>query len=458
MTRTNNASTEPQHRVLESGLNIYVIPRDSPQLAVQLYTPFGSDILTYEDNESGKRLSVQPGSAHYFEHVLFIMPPLGKNGRPIIYKTKTPKTKKDLRDGLTELKRLGATSPNAYTWNDVTNYHFETTENKMECLDTLLGFVFAPYLPQDRFRAETGTILNEAQRSLNDASELVDIEWHKQAFHVHGARLPVIGTLESIPKISIEDVLQMHDIFYRPSNMTLMIVGSANIDEISGIADARLRSLGRNKYRSPPRHVDQQEPEHIAVKNNFMHPIERDDIVRPELMMGWKYVLNPDKMNREQIIDTHLGAMFIGQMLCGSGSYGREELIAQGADDRTTGSSSLGFFDHGEILVFSESDMPHSIEGMIRSYASKKSSEGFSSEEIEAARSKLLLHQNDITQEVLGTYVFALSRWGAVTGSPLSYFEAMKRIETITRDEINSWAGAMLQDQKYTSVLCIPKK
>src|SRR3989338_11389284 len=97
-----------EHRVLESGLSIYTVRSDSPVSHFQLFTPFGGDILSYRDPGSGAVVDLEPGSAHYFEHVLFIMPPLGKDGKPLRWRTNTPKRMSKPRDGLTELKHHGA--------------------------------------------------------------------------------------------------------------------------------------------------------------------------------------------------------------------------------------------------------------------------------------------------------------------------------------------------------------
>ncbi|MBI5397850.1 insulinase family protein [Candidatus Woesearchaeota archaeon] len=438
------------YQELESGLKLYVLPSPSPVQLYQLFTPFGGDILRYCDQMDGKEMILEPGSAHYFEHVLFIMPPLGKDRKPVKWRTSTPKTKRNLRDGLTELKNNKAIVVNAYTWNDITNYWFAGRQNNLENLETMLDFVFTAYLPQDRFKKEVTTILDEARRSENDASTKQFNAWALQAYRNHGARYPVIGTLESIKRIALEDVLSIHSMFYRPSNMSLVVIGNVSADVVAERVSKKLTALGKGTYAPPPQEVLEKEPAEVAVADNFLSPVLRADIIRPNVIAGWKVIMQPS-------IDRHLAVMFAGQVLGGMGSKIRERLVSQGIDERTFGGEGHTFRDHGQIAVGADTNDPARFKELIMNTVDAAVRKGFPPEEIEYARNSLLTDEDSAADDIL-ELGRRLVRWGVLTRNPRDYFTALRRTETITADDINAQLSDILNPEHLSFSLMVPEK
>src|SRR3989338_3442984 len=245
---------EVQHRKLKSGLNLYVVPYNSPFTYFQLFTPFGGNVLRYRDPKTGKEVNLQPGSAHYFEHVLFIVPP-ESYGKPLEWATNTPDTCPNLRDGITLLQNNRANDVNGYTSTDITNYVFMSRVNQLENLAIMLQYVFCPFLPKDRFAEEAETISKEAGMLADKIRRKQLYQWAAQALHQHGARFPIIGTEESIRAISLEDVLSMHSTFYTPSNMTLLVTGQVDMDKLAEMVQTTLDSFGKGHYVQPPQMI-----------------------------------------------------------------------------------------------------------------------------------------------------------------------------------------------------------
>lgn len=446
-----------EHRTLECGLELYVMPSNSPVVHFQLFTPFGSDVLKYMDAETGEVIALQPGSAHYFEHTLFFMPPLGKDGRPIKWRTNTPKKKSDLREGLTEMMNNNAIIVNAYTGRDITSYYFITRKNQIENLEILLDFVFTPYFPQDRFRKEVGTILDEARRGENSAQAKQYYTWKEQTYQRHGSRFPIVGTLESIPKISLEDVLSMHDTFYRPSNMFLVVTGNVDIDEIADGVTQKLESLGKGTYKLPPEDVSQNEPYGVVQSDNFDNPLKRADVARPNMLGGWKYILEPTKMTREELIDRHVAVEFVGYALFGPGSANREQLIKDGMDERTFGGGGYNTHDNCFILVSGNTDDPEGFREIIVNNAQDIVRNGISEEEVDYAKNSILT-DNDGAVEYILQLGRKLSTWGALTRDPADYFRFIDRVETITAEEINAFLPEILEPDNLAFTLMVPDR
>ena len=63
------------HRVLDSGLNAYLIPMKGFNTSGgMLYTKFGGMDTKFKDPKTGKTIELPEGTAHFFEHKMFDMP------------------------------------------------------------------------------------------------------------------------------------------------------------------------------------------------------------------------------------------------------------------------------------------------------------------------------------------------------------------------------------------------
>ncbi len=442
-----------EHRKLKSGLNVYLVHKDIPVTHFQLFVPFGGELLQYKDPETKKVMNLEPGSAHYFEHVLFIMPPLDKKGKPIMDEL-NPDTAQNLRDGLTELTKNNAIVVNAYTWNDITNYWFVTRKNPMENLKIMVEYVFTPYLPKDRFKEETGTILDEEKMYDNNPDAKQSKEWAKQAFVKHGAKFPVIGTQQTIPQIRLKDVLSMHSTFYRPSNMNLVIVGKADIKDVEKTVQEKLDSLGKGNFIPPPEEVIQEEPSSVEIKDNFDNPMKRKDIKRSNVLAGWKYLVDPTKLSNEDIIDIHLCVMIVRCALFGAGSKNREDLVKNGVDDRTLVAYSENFRTEGMIHVKADTEDHNKFRNFLLESMDNALKNGITEEEIEYAKNSLLTKQDTDNEDVI-EFCDGFARWGVVTGDPIAFFRARERLENISAKEVNQIIKKVIKQEGFTCVLMV---
>jgi predicted Zn-dependent peptidase len=445
-----------EHRKLESGLNIYLHKTTSPLSMFQLYTPFGGDMLQYEDANTKKIMNIKPGSAHYFEHVLFLMPPLGKNGKEIKWRTNTPKTKRGLRDGIVELENNCA-NVNAYTFNDATNYRFISRKKQLENLDIMMGYVFVPYLPKDRFAKEVGTILDEARRELGDPENDQYYHLKKQLFQKHGGRFPIIGEEEHIKSIKLEDVLSIHDTFYSPSNMSLVATGNLDIDEIAKRATSKLKELGKNNYVKPPVFVDQEELDGVVMVDNFSDPLRREDQLYPEIFGAFKYMINPNNYSESELIDRHLAVSLITEGLFGIGSKSREKLVNQGMDNVSFYGSSLDFKDNCMICFEGPAEDPEEFKLLIQNRTEQVLNKGFSKSEVNYLRNVVSLEaeENADHLDLMGE---ELVKWGVSTGNPANYFKSLERLKTIDSSRINELLPEIIKLDNLSFNLMTSKK
>ena len=178
------------------------------------------------------------GIAHYLEHKMFDMAS---------------------ENVMQSFARNGA-SDNAFTSNAMTAYYFTSTAHFYENLRILLRFVSTPYFTQESVDKEQGIIAQEIQETEDDPDWRVYANLMERLYQDSPARVPVVGSLESIRQITPQTLYDCHKAFYTPSNMILVCVGNVDQARVAEEAEpilpreggpAVIRDYGREDAAGP---------------------------------------------------------------------------------------------------------------------------------------------------------------------------------------------------------------
>lgn len=254
------------HRTLDCGLNIYLIPmKGFNTSAAHFYTRFGGMDTKFQDPKTGKIIELPEGTAHFFEHKMFDMP--------------------DGTSAFDKFHKNGAYC-NAATWSDKTSYLFYSTSKFKENLEHLLNYVLTPYYTDESVAKEQGIIGSEIKMASDHPMNVLFENLCRALYHKNGARISVIGTKESISKITKEFLYSMHEKFYHPSNMGLIITGNQT-KKVFEYANNSLNKRGIT-YQKPPEISYSDEPEEIFKKRIE----EYKEIPIPMYLIGFKNNIN----------------------------------------------------------------------------------------------------------------------------------------------------------------------
>lgn len=192
-------------RTLANGLKVAVIPTGMPNL-VSLQIPVST----------GSRNEVEPGKsgfAHFFEHMMF---------------RGTPTVDKDLWNAT--LQRTGA-SQNAFTSDDLTNYHTLFSKDDLETWIKLEAdrFQHLAY-SEEGFKTESRAVLGEYNKnSANPISKLFEVQ-RDAAFTTHTYKHTTMGFLKDIEDMP-NQFAYSKDFFqrwYKPENVTVIVTGDVD--------------------------------------------------------------------------------------------------------------------------------------------------------------------------------------------------------------------------------------
>jgi len=190
-----------QEHHLGNGLQVLTVKRMSaPTVSVQLWVRTGS-----RDERPGIT-----GIAHLFEHMMF------KGSK-----------KMGPEEHARKVQGLGG-QLNAYTTNDTTVYFENVAAQHLEAILELEADRFQSLALSDTMLKSEREVVKEERRMRTDTNpvgKLVEA-FITTAYQTSNYRWPVIGYMEDLNKITLEDCGAFYKAHYNPRNVTVIIVGA----------------------------------------------------------------------------------------------------------------------------------------------------------------------------------------------------------------------------------------
>lgn len=302
---------------LPNGLLVNIIPKPGNNVYATFVTKYGSFDNVFVPQGKKKSYEAPMGVAHFLEHKVF--------------------EQKDGEDPFAFYTKNGADA-NASTSYLRTCYLFSGPEHVEENIEYLLDFVQNPYFTDENVEKEKGII--EQEIKMYD-----DIPYWKlyeknlfNTFLKHPLRYPIAGTVESISKITKEDLYTCYDTFYHPSNMFLTVVGNVNPDTVM---DCVRKNQAKKNYekRGPIIRKEVEEPDHVFKKQEEIV----GDVEIPKLSVAYK--INAQDMDKNRLRN-YLSFFF--DLRFGSTSLLRERLKRENA---ITGGFSIDIMEAGKHIL-----------------------------------------------------------------------------------------------------------
>src|SRR5215213_9998064 len=199
--QTKIAPLNIKERTLANGLKVVSVQDNtSPTVAIHVWYNVGS-----KDDPNGRS-----GFAHLFEHLMF------KSSKNL---------KSEQFDRLTE--DVGGFN-NASTWDDFTNYYEVVPSNHLEVLLWAEAERMHNLNVDDaNFKSERDVVKEEFRQRIlaNPYGMLFGQYIEKLSFTAHPYKRPGIGNLDELTAATPEDARSFYNLYYRPDNAVLIVVG-----------------------------------------------------------------------------------------------------------------------------------------------------------------------------------------------------------------------------------------
>lgn len=218
--------------VLSNGLSIYYYPnKNVKNFFISLVTKFGSIDTKFKLKGEEEYREIPNGLAHFLEHITLHLDGMEAN---------------DL------FKSYGAYI-NAFTSFLSTSYVCECNAHFNECLDNLLYYVYTPYYTEETVKNEKGIIKEESKRCDDNIDRVFYQRRMKALFSNYKYREKIVGELDEIESITLDNINDAYNYFYHPGNMFLVISGNFDIDDAQRIIKERMDRFNFGEYKEVDR-------------------------------------------------------------------------------------------------------------------------------------------------------------------------------------------------------------
>ncbi|MFQ5534040.1 MAG: M16 family metallopeptidase, partial [Sphingomonadales bacterium] len=230
------------------GLLVAVIPEHrAPIVTHMVWYRVGS-----ADEPPGKS-----GVAHVFEHLMF----KGTENVPAGEFSKI-------------IARNGGRD-NAFTSYDFTAYYQNVAADRLELVMKLEADRMANLkLTPETFEPELKVVIEERRmRTDNRPSAQLSEQIGAVQYLVHPYRVPIIGWLDELSNLTLDDAIDIYRTHYAPNNAVLVVAGDVTVDRVRALAGKYYGVIPR---RATPARNRAVEPRQIAARQVTL----RDDKVR----------------------------------------------------------------------------------------------------------------------------------------------------------------------------------
>ena len=198
--------------------------------------------------------------------------------------------------------KLGV-SYNAYTSFDRTVYYFSGNSNFNEALEILVNYPFEFEMSNEAVEGEKDIIIKEAKmyRLYNGI--------FRAMYTNHPIRNKIIGEIDEIKSTTLELLNKVHQVFYNPEDMYLVLAGDFNIEEMLRIIESNLHYKNNSKLSILKKEIIEEE------QVNEKNVVEDFDLKMDKLAIGYKLknlnnLSNRDKLKVSTAINIILGILF----------------------------------------------------------------------------------------------------------------------------------------------------
>lgn len=241
---------------LHNGMKILVVENHrAPVVVSQVWYKVGS---SYEHDGI-------TGLSHVMEHMMF----KGTSEHPA--------------GEFSEIIAANGGRENAFTGQDYTAYFQRIANDRLElCLELEADRMRNLLLDKEEFAKEIEVIKEERRLRTEDKPTALTYErFNAVAYTNSPYRHPIIGWMEDLDNLTIDDVRQWYKTWYAPNNATLVVAGDVDAGDVFHLAKRYFGSL-------PTSEIPELKPRHEAKQYGTQRVTVEVPAKIPYLIMGYK--------------------------------------------------------------------------------------------------------------------------------------------------------------------------
>jgi zinc protease len=234
---------------------------------------------------------------------------------------------------------------NAFTGQDFTAYFQKIANDRLElCLqleaDRMRNIIF----DEKEFIKELEVVKEERRLRTEDKPTALTLErFNAIAYTNSPYRRPIVGWMEDLETMTVEDARKWYETWYAPNNATLVVAGDVLAEDVFRLAKQYFGQL-------PMSSIPQLKPRHEARQYGTQRVTVELPAKVPYLIMGYKVpVLTPDIVDTEDERELYALEVLAGVLDGGSSARLSKNLI-RGQEIANSASASYGMTARHESL------------------------------------------------------------------------------------------------------------
>lgn len=382
--------------VLPNGLKIVIEPMAHTSSAA------GGFLVRTGARDEAPQLA---GVSHFLEHMCF-----------------KGTSKRDWRKITNDFDDMGSTY-NAYTSKERTVYFGWVRVDDLEKQLELLADMMRSVIPTEEFEMEKKVILEEIAMSEDSIERKVYDLMHEAIYPGHSLEWPVLGTKDSIGRLTRDELHGYFQDRYHPANMVLMVAGAV---EPGNVIEMAQRICGSWEKRSPRPERSKPSDNKRGVRKVVMDRFQRQAI---GLIYPAPSALHADRDNGD----------VLASILGGQNSRFFWNIIQAGIAP-SVAAGRLDYCDDGMMIAFgfSEPDRCQELLGAMRGEMEKVSRGGVTEDEVERVKNRA---RTALATEAEAPYYRLMQMINDIDdfGRPRSVTERLKLLDAVTPKSIQAY-------------------
>ncbi len=420
---TNSITGEEMyHGVHSSGLGVYIIPKKGYSKTYAIFgTRYGSVDSKFVVPGETEATEVPDGIAHYLEHKMFDQP--------------------DGSNVFDKFSKYGGNA-NAFTSFNMTAYLFSATEHIKENIETLMDYVQSPYFTEESVQKEQGIIGQEIRMYDDSGSWKLFFNFLGCLYQNHPVKKDIAGTVESISHITHEYLYKCYNTFYNLSNMSIVVVGDVDAEEIAGIIENGVKK--NEPFEKEIEKLYPQEPDEIAKS----YSEQALSVAKPLFMTGFKDT--DTGFGGSELLKKSVEMNILLKMLFGKSSSFYKKLYESGLINNTFSLEYTMQPDYAYSSISGESSDPQAVYDAVIAEVERADKEGLSRDDFERIKKVLwgeyIRTQND-TEDYAVTFIQSLFMG-------IDYFNYYDVYKTVTfEDAVKRFKKHFVKERSALSVI-----
>lgn len=413
-----------QEFMLKNGMKI-IVKEDhrSPTVAHMVWYKVGS-----MDEQNGTT-----GVAHVLEHMMF-------------------KGTKTLKPGEFS-KRVAALGgrENAFTSKDYTAYFQQIEKSKLEAVmaleaDRMANLIF----DKDEFAKEIKVVMEERRwRTDDNALSLLHEALNAAVFAAHPYHHPIVGWMDDLQHMTVQDAQAWHDRWYAPNNATMVVAGDVDAAQVHALAE---KYFGKIATKTLPQNKPQNEPRQLGIKRlTVKAPAENPYVALAFKVPALRDVEKDDDAHALEVLSGVLDGYDNARL---NAKLVRTEKVANmvGAGYSANARGPVLFILDGTPVQGTSTEQ---LEKLLRAEVDRIAKEGVSEQELQRVKTQLVAAQVYKRDSIFGQGMeIAVMEMTGLSHTQID--RVIEKLKVVTPQQVQAVAQKYFGDDALTVATLVP--